>query len=149
VTRRARLLGVNHLALEVGDIEEALAFYGRIFEFELRGRIGNRMAFLDMGDQFIALSAGRSQPPDDHRHFGLVVDDKEVARRALEDAGVEIVPGRGLDFRDPWGNLVQVVAYGDIQFTKAPEVLRAMELDELEKSPAALEELRAKGIEPD
>ena len=149
MTRRARLLGVNHLALEVGDIEEALAFYGRIFEFELRGRIGNRMAFLDMGDQFIALSAGRSQPPDDHRHFGLVVDDKEVARRALEDAGVEIVPGRGLDFRDPWGNLVQVVAYGDIQFTKAPEVLRAMELDELEKSPAALEELRAKGIEPD
>jgi lactoylglutathione lyase len=140
----ARLVGINHVALEVGDIDEALAFYGRIFEFTLRGR-GDRMAFIDMGDQFIALSAGRSQVADTDRHLGLVVDDKEAARRALEEAGAEILPGRGLDFRDPWGNHFQVVAYSEIQFTKAPQVLGGMGL-ELEKTPEALEELRAKGL---
>jgi predicted enzyme related to lactoylglutathione lyase len=147
MTGHARLVGINHIALEVGDVEEALEFYGRIFEFDLRGR-GQRMAFIDMGDQFIALAAGRTQTPDSHRHFGLVVDDKEAARRALEEAGAEIVPGRGLDFRDPWGNHVQVVEYSEIQFTKSPEVLSGMSLDGLEKSPDALAELRAKGIEP-
>jgi predicted enzyme related to lactoylglutathione lyase len=147
VTAHPRLVGINHIALEVGDVDEALAFYGRVFEFTLRGR-GSRMAFIDMGDQFIALAAGRTQPPDSHRHFGLVVDDKEATRRALEEAGVEVLPGRGLDFRDPWGNHVQVVEYSEIQFTKAPEVLTGMGLDALEKSPEALAELRAKGIEP-
>jgi catechol 2,3-dioxygenase-like lactoylglutathione lyase family enzyme len=142
-----RLVGINHIALEVGDVDEALEFYGRIFGFTLRGR-GARMAFIDMGDQFIALAAGRTQPPDRHRHLGLVVDDKEATRRALEEAGAEILPGRGLDFRDPWGNHVQVVEYAEIQFTKAPEVLRAMQLEGLEKSAEALAELRAKGIEP-
>ena len=146
---RPRLVGLNHVALEVGDIDEALGFFGRVFDFELRGRMGNRMAFIDMGDQFVALSAGREQPADEHRHIGLVVDDKEATRRALEEAGAEILPGRGLDFRDPWGNHFQVVEYGDIQFTKAPEVLRGMDLEGLEKTPAALEELRAKGISPD
>jgi hypothetical protein len=101
-----------------------------------------------MGDQFIALAAGRTQPPDSHRHFGLVVDDKEATRRALEEAGAEILPGRGLDFRDPWGNHVQVVEYSEIQFTKAPEVLSGMGVDGLEKTPKALAELRQKGIEP-
>jgi lactoylglutathione lyase len=144
----ARLVGLNHIALEVGDVQEALEFYGRIFEFELRGRAG-RMAFIDMGDQFIALAAGRTQPPDAHRHFGLVVDDKEAARRALQEAGVDVQPRGSLDFRDPWGNHVQVVEYGEIQFTKAPEVLRGMSLDRLEKSEQALEELRAKGLSPD
>src|SRR5918992_3628902 len=129
---RARALGINHVALEVDDVNEALAFYSSIFDFTLRGRTPG-MAFIDMGDQFIALSAGRRQPPDGHRHFGLVVDDKEATRRALEDAGAEILPGRGLDFRDPWGNHVQVVEYRDIQFTKAPEVLAAMGLGDLEK----------------
>jgi lactoylglutathione lyase len=141
----ARLVGINHVALEVGDIDEALDFYGRIFELTLRGR-GSRMAFIDMGDQFIALSAGRTQPPDGHRHLGLVVDDKEAARRALEEAGAEILPGRGLDFRDPWGNRVQVVGYAEVQFTKTPEVLTGMHLDGLEKTPEAREELRAKGL---
>jgi predicted enzyme related to lactoylglutathione lyase len=141
-----RLVGINHVALEVGDVDEALEFYGRIFEFTLRGR-GARMAFIDMGDQFIALAAGRTQAPDSLRHFGLVVDDKEATRRALEEAGADILPGRGLDFRDPWGNHFQVVEYSEIQFTKAPEVLRAMGLDGLEKSEEALAELRAKGIE--
>jgi lactoylglutathione lyase len=145
---RARLVGVNHIALEVGDVEEALEFYGRIFEFELRGRAG-RMAFIDMGDQFIALAAGRTQPPDGHRHFGLVVDDKEAARHALQAAGVDVQSRGSLDFRDPWGNHIQVVEYGEIQFTKAPEVLRGMSLERLEKSGQALEELRAKGLAPD
>jgi lactoylglutathione lyase len=145
---RPRLVGLNHVALEVGDLEEALAFYGRVFDFELRGRVPG-MAFLDMGDQFIALSEGRTQPSDRHRHFGLVVDDKEAARRALEEAGAELLPGRGLDFRDPWGNYVQVVEYGDIQFTKAPGVLRGMGLDGLEKSASARDELRRKGLAPE
>jgi lactoylglutathione lyase len=145
VAPRPRLLGINHLALEVGDLEEALDFYGRIFEFELRGRMSG-MAFLDMGDQFLALSEGRSQPPDTDRHFGLVVDDKEATRAALEEAGVEPAPGRGLNFRDPWGNLVQVVDYRDIQFTKAPNVLSGMGLEGLDKRPEALEELRDKGL---
>jgi lactoylglutathione lyase len=140
-----RLVGINHVALEVGDIDEALEFYGRIFELELRGRSA-RMAFIDIGDQFIALAAGRTQPPDRHRHFGLVVDDKEATRRALMAAGVEIQPGRGLDFVDPWGNQVQVVGYREIQFTKAPEVLSGMGFDGLTKSEQALEELREKGL---
>ena len=143
---RPRLLGVNHVALEVGDLEEALSFYGALFEIELRGRVPG-MAFIDMGDQFIALSEGRTQPPDVARHFGLVVDDKEATRAALQDAGVEILAGRGLDFRDPWGNSVQVVDYRDIQFTKAPKVLEGMDLGDLEKSPEALRELRDKGLE--
>ncbi|HEX2044381.1 MAG TPA: VOC family protein, partial [Gaiellaceae bacterium] len=134
---RARLVGTNHVALEVGDLEEALAFYGRLFDLELRGRVPG-MAFVDMGDQFVALAEGRSQPPDEERHVGLVVDDRETARRALEELGAEILPGRGLDFRDPWGNLVQVVAYADVQFTKAPEVLAAMGLAHLAKSERAL-----------
>jgi lactoylglutathione lyase len=141
---RTRLVGINHVALEVGDIDEALAFYGRIFEFTLRGREPGA-AFIDIGDQFIALMEGRSQPPDRSRHFGLVVDDKEATRRALEEAGADIVPGRGLDFRDPWGNNVQVVQYDEVQFTKAAEVLRGMGLD-LGKTERALEELRSKGL---
>ena len=109
---RARLVGINHVALEVGDIEEALAFYGSVFELTLRGRSGG-MAFVDMGDQFVALSQGRTQEADTNRHFGLVVDDKEAVRRALEATAAEILPGRGLDFRDPWGNLVQIVQYDE------------------------------------
>ena len=143
---RARVVGINHVALEVGDLEEALAFYGEIFELELRGRVP-RMAFIEMGDQFIALSEGRTQPADEARHFGLVVDDKEAVRAALQGAGVEVSGGRGLDFRDPWGNHVQVVDYRDIQFTKAPGVLRGMGLEQLEKRPQALQELRDKGLE--
>ncbi len=140
-----KLVGINHLALEVGDLDEALAFWESIFgPLELRGRMGS-MAFIDMGDQFIALSRGRTQPPDQARHFGLVVDDKEAVRARLQELGIE-VHGRGLDFYDPWGNQIQVVAYRDIQFTKTDEVLRAQGLDGLEKSEQAREELRAKGI---
>ena len=141
-----KLVGINHIALEVGDVDEALEWYGRVFDFELRGRAPG-MAFIDMGDQFIALSQGRTQPPDAHRHFGLVVDDKEAARAGLEASGADILPGRGLNFRDPWGNFVQVVGYEDIQFTKTPEILHGMNL-ELGKSERALEELRARGLHP-
>ena len=144
---RPRLVGVNHVALEVGDVDEALAFYGAVFDLTLRGRAG-RMAFVDMGDQFIAFGEGRTQPPDDHRHFGLVVDDKEATRRALEEAGAEILPGRGLDFRDPWGNRIQVVDYRDVQFSKTGDVLRGMGLEGLEKRERALAELREKGLAP-
>jgi catechol 2,3-dioxygenase-like lactoylglutathione lyase family enzyme len=140
-----RLVGINHVALEVESVEDALEFYGRIFDLELRGRSA-RMAFIDIGDQFIALSEGRTQTPDRHRHFGLVVDDKEATRQALEAAGVAIQPGRGLDFLDPWGNQVQVVDYRDVQFTKAPQILRGMGLDRMAKSERALAELREKGL---
>jgi catechol 2,3-dioxygenase-like lactoylglutathione lyase family enzyme len=145
MSQRPRPVGINHVALEVGDLEAALEFYGSIFEIGLRGREPG-MAFIDLGDQFIALSEGRRAPPDGPRHFGLVVDDKEAVRAALERAGVEIEPGRRLDFRDPWGNHVQVVDYRDVQFTKTPAVLRGMGLDGLEKREQALRELRDKGL---
>jgi len=140
-----RLVGINHVALEVGSVDDALEFYGRIFDLDLRGRAG-RMAFIDIGDQFIALSEGRTQPPDRARHFGLVVDDKEATRQALVAAGVARQPGRGLDFVDPCGNNLQVVDYRDVQFTKASDVLRGMGLDDLDKSDQALAELREKGL---
>ena len=142
---RARLIGLNHVALEVGDVEDALAFYRRIFEFELRGRSA-RMAFIDLGDQFVALAAGRALASDEHRHVGLVVDSKQAAREALAEAGVAVFPGRGLDFRDPWGNVIEVVEYSEIQFTKEPRVLAGMHLAGLGKSEQALEELQAKGL---
>jgi lactoylglutathione lyase len=142
----ARLVGINHIALEVADVDDALAWYGRFFEFELRGRAGRRMAFIDMGDQFIAVAAGRSQPPDGDRHFGLVVDGKEAVRAALRDAGVDVQSSGSLDFDDPWGNHVQVVDYSEIQFTKTPEVLRAMKLDGLRKTEAAEREIRDRGL---
>jgi predicted enzyme related to lactoylglutathione lyase len=142
-----RLVGINHVALEVGDLDEALEFYGRVFDIELRGiEREYGMAFIDMGDQFIALSEGRSAPPDESRHFGLVVDDKEAVREALRDSGAEPMPGRGLNFRDPWGNFVQVVDYRDVQFTKAESVLAGMGLSELEKRESAIAELRGKGL---
>jgi lactoylglutathione lyase len=139
-----RLVGINHVALEVGDVDEALAFYGQFFEFTLRGR-AHGAAFIDIGDQFIALMEGRTGSPDGARHFGLVVDDKAATRRALESAGVEIRPGRGLDFLDPWGNYVQVVQYDEVQFTKADRVLQGMGLA-LGKSEQVLAELRSKGL---
>jgi lactoylglutathione lyase len=141
----ARLVGINHVALEVDDVDEALAWYGRFFDFELRGRVG-AMAFVDMGDQFIALAPGRTQPADRARHFGLVVDDKEGVRAALQAAGVGVGAIGSVDFVDPWGNHIQVVGYRDIQFTKAPAVLRAMGIDGLPKTEAAHAELRRKGV---
>jgi lactoylglutathione lyase len=139
-------VGINHVALEVGDLDEALSFWEQIFgPLELRGR-GGAMAFIDLGDQFVALEQGRRQPPDRGRHFGLVVDDKEAVRAKLRKAGLEAGRDGGhLRFQDPWGNNIEVVDYRDVQFTKAPEIARAMRL-EREKSERALAELRAKGL---
>jgi catechol 2,3-dioxygenase-like lactoylglutathione lyase family enzyme len=139
-------VGINHVALEVGNLEEALDWYGRMFQLEVVREGGfPHMAFVQMGDQFIALSEGRSQPADTARHFGLVVDDKQATREALEAAGAELLPGRGLDVLDPWGNHLQIVEYGEIQFSKTPEVLRGMGL-KLPKSERALAELRESGL---
>ncbi|MGF6478535.1 VOC family protein [Paraburkholderia sp. JPY419] len=143
--KKPRAIGFNHVALEVDDIEEALAFYGRIFDFQLRGK-SKTMAFIDLGDQFIALQAGRKQPADDGRHVGLVVDDKQAARAALKAAGVEPIDGPFLDFRDPWGNRIEIVGYSNIQFTKAPNVLRGMGLTHLTKNESAKKELAEKGM---
>jgi catechol 2,3-dioxygenase-like lactoylglutathione lyase family enzyme len=140
-----RAIGINHVALEVGDVGEALDWYGRFLDFELRGRRPT-MAWIDLGDQFLALSANRRQSPDDGRHFGLVVDDKEAVRAALADAGVEVAPSGGLRFHDPWGNAIEIVDYRDIQFTKAPAILAALAPEGLEKTAAAREELERKGL---
>jgi predicted enzyme related to lactoylglutathione lyase len=145
MTDPVRLVGINHVALEVGDLQAALEFYGSIFELRGVDREPG-MAFLDMGDQFLALSQGRSAPPDGARHFGLVVADREAVRARLAELGIEILPGRFLDFRDPWGNRFQIVDYRDIQFTKAPSVLAGLGLEGLEKRERALNELRDKGL---
>jgi len=132
----ARAIGINHVALEVGDVDEALAWYARFLEFELRGKRPT-MAWIDLGDQFIALGAGRSQGPDDGRHFGLVVDDKEAVRAALAEMGVAVAPSGGLRFDDPWGNQVEIVDYRDVQFSKTPAILHALAPEGLEKSADA------------
>jgi catechol 2,3-dioxygenase-like lactoylglutathione lyase family enzyme len=140
------LVGINHVALEVGSIDEALAFWERLFgPLRLRGRSGS-MAFVDMGDQFVALQRASHGGPDVHRHVGIVVDDKEAVRAAAVAAGIEVTRPPSLDLRDPWGNLLQVVDYREIQFTKAPEILAGMGHAGLGKTDAALAELRAKGL---
>ena len=142
---RARLIGINHVALDVGDLDEALAVYGALFEFELRGRSPG-MAFLDMGDQFLALSEGRAEPADESRHFGLVVDDPDAVRAGAAGAGFEDAGGRGLNLRDPWGNLIQVVAYSEIQFERTDGVKRKLGIEGLGKSEAARAEIADRGL---
>lgn len=144
--RKARALGINHVVLEVGDLDAALEFYGSIFDFTLRGR-SDHNAFIDLGDQFIQLSLGKTQGPDEKRHFGFVVDDRDAVRRALQERGVALLDRR-LNFRDPWGNRIEVVPYEDIQFTKAPQVLTGMGAGTLGKSRGAIEELEKKGMAP-
>ncbi len=144
---KPRLVGFNHVAIEVGDIDEALTFYSNLFSFELRSREPG-MAFIDLGDQFLALQEAPIPSPTGGRHFGLVVEDKEAARNAILDAGITIEPGPFLDFRDPWGNLVEIIGYTNIQFTKAEHVLRGMGLAHLRKNEAAIAELREKGMAP-
>jgi lactoylglutathione lyase len=141
----ARAIGINHVALEVDDVAEALAWYGRFLDFELRGQRPT-MAFIDLGDQFLALSAPRRQGADEGRHFGLVVDDKEAVRAALRDAGIEVAASGGLRFDDPWGNQVEVVDYRDVQFSKTSAVLAKLAPEGLEKSAAAQQELERKGL---
>ena len=125
--KKARALGINHVVLEVDDLDKAVEFYGAIFEFKLRGK-SDHNAFIDLGDQFIQLSLGKAQGPDDKRHFGFVVDEREPVRRALEKLGIKSINER-LNFRDPWGNRIEVVSYDDIQFTKAAHVLKGMGIE--------------------
>jgi catechol 2,3-dioxygenase-like lactoylglutathione lyase family enzyme len=143
--KKARAVGFNHVALVVGDIDQALDFYGRLFDFTLRGRDADS-AFIDLGDQFLALQKGDGRAPDDGHHFGLVVDDKETARQAILAAGITPLPGPFLDFLDPWGNRIEIIGYANIQFTKAPHVLNGMGLSHLGKTPGALKELAEKGM---
>jgi predicted enzyme related to lactoylglutathione lyase len=146
-TTKPRLVGFNHVAIEVGDIDEALEFYGKLFTFELRSR-ERGMAFIDLGDQFLALQETPNPSPTGGRHFGLVVEDKEAARAAITAAGIKIEPGPFLDFRDPWGNLIEIIGYTNIQFTKADHVLRGMGLSHLKKNEEAIRELTEKGMAP-
>ena len=147
VEKKARALGINHVVLEVGDLNSALEFYGSIFDFTLRGK-SERNAFIDLGDQFIQLSLGKTQQPDDKRHFGLVVDDREAVRQALQKLNVELLDKR-LNFRDPWGNRIEVVPYDDVQFTKAPHILRGMGAATMAKTATAIDELKRKGMAPE
>ena len=144
---KPRLVGFNHVAIEVGDIDEALDFYGKLFTFELRSREPG-MAFIDLGDQFLALQETPNPSHTGGRHFGLVVEDKEAARSAIEAAGIKIAPGPFLDFRDPWGNLIEIIGYSNIQFTKAAHVLQGMGLSHLRKNQQAIRELTEKGMAP-
>ncbi len=144
---KPKFIGINHVALEVGNIDEALEFYGQFFDFTLQSRSGT-MAFIEMGDQFIALSTPRKQSRDDGRHFGLVVDQREGLREKLEEAGVEIVTPKRLDFIDPWGNRVEIVPYENIQFVKQQGALKLLGAGELRKTDGAKRELLEKGIEP-
>lgn len=147
-THKARAIGINHVALEVGDIDQALEFYAGFIDFELRSR-SETMAFIDLGDQFMNFTTGRRQAADDERHFGLVVDDRELVARTLETMGVSLLPGPFMDFLDPWGNRIEIVDYESIQFTKAPQVLRGMGLDRLGKTEEAIAELAEKGMATD
>jgi catechol 2,3-dioxygenase-like lactoylglutathione lyase family enzyme len=139
-----RPVGINHVAVEVSSIDEGLRFFEQLFgEVSLRGR-GRSMAFVDLGDQFIALSAGRRQPPDEERHIGLVVDGREETLELARAAGLQMLGDN--DFLDPFGNHWQIVDYRDVQFTKTPRILEGMGLSDLDKSERALDELRAKGL---
>lgn len=144
---KARAIGINHVALEVSDIDAALEFYGNLFEFELRGR-SEDMAFIDLGDQFLNFSKGRRQGKDDERHFGFVVDNRQLVLDKLAQIGIELLPGPFDDFLDPWGNRIELVDYNEIQFSKAGYVLEGMGLSSLKKTQEAIDELVDKGMAP-
>jgi lactoylglutathione lyase len=143
---KPRLVGINHVAIEVGEIDAALEWYGRLFAFTLRGK-GERNAFIDMGDQFINMTLRHSDAdrPTEARHIGLVVDDRSRILDLATEAGARMVEGPFLDFLDPWGNRLEIIEYSNIQFTKAPQVLRGMGLA-LEKNEKAKGELADKGM---
>ena len=147
MSAKAKPVGINHVALEVGDIEEALDFYGGFLELGIVSR-SEKAAFVYFGDQFINFIAGRTQGPDRRRHFGIAVDDKPLVRERLAEMDVELIGGRFLAFLDPWGNRVEITTYENIQFTKADHVLRGMGLGHLKKTEAALRELMDKGMAP-
>ena len=145
--RKAHAVGINHVALEVGNIDEALAFYGGFIDFDLASK-SETAAFVYFGDQFINFSLGRTQAPDEKRHFGIAVDDKDLAREMLEGMGITFLDTRFLDFLDPWGNRVEITTYTNIQFSKADHVLKGMGLEHLSKTDNAIEQLRKKNMAP-
>ena len=145
--KKARALGINHVVLEVDDLDKALEFYGALFEFTLRGK-SEHNAFIDLGDQFIQLTLGRTQVPDTKRHFGFVVDDREAVKRAMEKLGIKSINDR-MNILDPWGNRIEIVSYDDVQFTKAANILKGMGITQLEKTASATEELKKKGMAPE
>ena len=144
---KARAVGINHVALEVSNIDQALEFYGTFLAFEIESQ-NESAAFIYFGDQFINFMKGRTQGPDQGRHFGIAVDDKELVRQALNDMGVELLSGKFLDFIDPWGNRIEITTYQNIQFTKADHVLKGMGLGDIKKTDHALDELRKKDMAP-
>lgn len=145
--KKAKAVGINHVALEVDNISDAVTFYGRFLEFEIESQNENA-AFIYFGDQFINFSKGRSQVPDRDRHFGIAVDDKDLVRETLEEMGIKFLDTRFLDFLDPWGNRVEITTYSNIQFSKADHVLRGMGLEGLKKTDEAIDELKEKGMAP-
>ncbi len=150
MSKKARAVGINHVALEVDNIAEAVAFYAKFIDFEIESQ-NDTQAFIYFGDQFINFTKGRTQGPDQERHFGIAVDDKELVRETLIDMGVTFVNGpesRFLDFFDPWGNRVEIVTYVKIQFSKADHVLKGMGLEHLKKTDEAIAELSDKGLAP-
>ena len=144
--RKARALGINHVVLEVDDLDKALEFYGALFEFTLRGK-SEHNAFIDLGDQFIQLTLGRTQVADSKRHFGFVVDDRDAVKRAMAQLGIASINDR-LNILDPWGNRIEIVPYDDVQFTKADHIVKGMGIEPLRKSTSAIEELKKKGMAP-
>lgn len=145
--KKARALGINHVVLEVDDLDNALEFYGALFDFTLRGK-SDHNAFIDLGDQFIQLTLGRTQVPDTKRHFGFVVDDREAVKRAMDRLGIKSVNDR-MNILDPWGNRIEIVPYDDVQFTKAANILKGMGVTPLEKTASAIAELKKKGMAPE
>jgi catechol 2,3-dioxygenase-like lactoylglutathione lyase family enzyme len=145
--KKARAVGINHVALEVGNIAEALDFYGQFIDFEIESQ-SEKAAFIYFGDQFINFALGRTQTPDVARHFGIAVDDKELVRDTLIKMGVKLMDSKFLDFLDPWGNRVEITTYVNIQFSKAEHVLKGMGLEHLSKTDDAVSELREKNMAP-
>ena len=146
-TQKAHAIGINHVAIEVGDVAAAIEFYGRFLDFQVEEQ-NDGMAIVYFGDQFINFIRNTDRTPDQMRHFGIAVDDKPLARSTLEAMGVQLLDSRFLDFLDPWGNRVELTTYTNIQYTKADHILRGMGLGHLSKSDEALAELRAKGMAP-
>jgi catechol 2,3-dioxygenase-like lactoylglutathione lyase family enzyme len=147
--KKPRLVGINHVAIEVSDIDAALEWYARIFDFKLRGK-GERNAFIDMGDQFINITRvpNYAVPGEEKRHIGFVVDDRSRVIELAKAAGARFIEGPFLDFLDPWGNRLEIIEYANIQFSKTPGVMRGMGLD-LDKNEKAKKELADKGMTDD
>ncbi len=145
IRTKATAIGINHVALEVGNIAEALAFYGSFLNFTITSQ-NEDAAFIYFGDQFINFAKGRTQSPDEKRHFGIAVDDKDLVRDTLIEMEVALLGGRFLDFLDPWGNRVEITTYTNIMFSKSTAVLRGMDMDHLQKTDEALAELDKHGL---